>query len=115
MIRVACTGGRDYNDQARVFRILDRLLSIRKDFVVVVGDAKGADNLVRQWCKVRNVPVEVFYADWKKHGLGAGPIRNKEMLESGLDMLIAFPGGKGTQNMISICKKVGIVVIDLNS
>jgi hypothetical protein len=114
MIRVACTGGRHYSDVDKVFKILDKMLFVRKDFEIVVGDATGADALVRKWCKFRNVPVEIFYADWTNYGAAAGPIRNKEMLKSGIDFLVAFPGGKGTKNMVSICKKAGVCVLEVS-
>jgi hypothetical protein len=113
MLRVGCTGGRKYADKTKVFQTLDKLLTVRQDFVIIVGDAKGADELVRQWCELRNVPVEVYYADWDTYGKAAGPMRNRAMLESGIKYLVAFPGNAGTKDMTTICKKSNIVVLEV--
>jgi len=53
----------------------------------------------------------LFPSNWKKYGNAAGPIRNKEMIDSKIDVLVAFPGGNGTKNMIDQCKKHNIKVM----
>ena len=58
----------------------------------------------------------MYPADWDTHGRGAGPIRNKQMLEEGKpDLVIAFPGGKGTANMIGQAKEAGIPVREIEA
>jgi hypothetical protein len=48
-------------------------------------------------------------ADWQKHGTAAGPIRNKQMIVSGKpDLVLAFPGGRGTADMSRRAEKHGI-------
>jgi hypothetical protein len=50
-------------------------------------------------------------ADWKRYGPAAGPLRNAEMLhEYQPDGVIAFPGGKGTTDMIKKARQAGIKV-----
>lgn len=102
---LACTGGRNYSYRKIVYDVLDRYVPTR----VFVGDClRGVDWLVVCWCRERNVPVTVFAADWKRFGLRAGPIRNRQMMEAlreeGGKILLAFPGGKGTLS----CKKVAL-------
>ena len=115
MIRVCVCGGRDYQDKDRVYAVLGSLHKIRQDFKIIQGGAKGADMLAAQWAVEHGVPYETFEADWEKHNRAAGPIRNAEMLKSGIDMLVAFPGGSGTANMISICEKEGIKVYKIKA
>jgi predicted Rossmann-fold nucleotide-binding protein len=56
----------------------------------------------------------IFPANWPKHGKGAGFIRNQQMLNEGKpDLMIAFPGGKGTADMIEKAIKAGIKVIEV--
>ena len=51
------------------------------------------------------MPVSDLYAQWTKYGKSAGPIRNAEMLRFGKPQLVvAFPGGDGTENMIGQAK-----------
>ena len=60
----------------------------------------------------RKIDVLWFDADWQKYGRAAGPIRNKQMLDEGSpDLVIAFAGGRGTENMVkqSEAKKVPVV------
>ena len=77
----------------------------------MVGDAKGLDLTVRSYCEVHRHPYQMFTADWDTHGKAAGPIRNKEMLESGVDLLVAFPGGKGTNNCVQQAVVLSIPVL----
>lgn len=53
-----------------------------------------------------------FPANWKKFGKAAGPLRNVKMIEEGKpDVVIAFPGGHGTANMVALAEASGIPVI----
>lgn len=72
---------------------------------VVCGGAPGVDTLGFDWGWANGLPVRTFNADWKKHGKGAGPIRNRRMAEYA-DALIAVWDGKskGTANMIKLAK-----------
>jgi len=84
------------------------------DIEIITGMASGADSIgwdwaTANWCKVHEYP-----ADWKQHGKSAGYIRNKQMLEEGEpDIVIAFPGGKGTAMMIKLAKDAGIEVKEI--
>jgi hypothetical protein len=114
--RIGVTGGRDYTDKEVVYKALDSTLNNVKskglEMYLVVGDADGADALARSWAKERGIDHKEggFVADWEKHGKSAGPIRNREMLKSGIDKLCAFPGGRGTSDMMNICYKAKILV-----
>jgi hypothetical protein len=51
-------------------------------------------------------------ADWQGQGRKARPIRNQRMLDKGRpDLVVAFPGGKGTTGMMTLSRKAGIEVI----
>ncbi len=104
--RVIVCGGRHYNDAANVAEILARYL--RAGDTLVVGDATGADELAREWAKKHGFKPEVHRANWRKYGKAAGPIRNGEMVARGADLLIAFPGERGTANCVEQAHKHGI-------
>lgn len=110
MIAIIC-GGRDYNNVNFVNETLDKLYQEGKFTEIFVGGAKGADTLAKHWAQKCNVPFKEFMADWQTHGRAAGPIRNKQMLDAGGNILVAFPGGTGTSNMIAQAKARGIEVI----
>jgi hypothetical protein len=104
-MKLAIVGSRSFNDVKLLHEILDK----HKDAITLVisGGAVGADLLGEEWAKKHNIPVKIFYPDWKKHGKSAGMIRNKLIIEE-CDRCIAFWDGKsnGTKNSISICKKL---------
>ena len=54
----------------------------------------------------------VFPAEWDKYGVSAGPIRNQKMIDEGKpDLVFAFPGGRGTTDMIRRAAVAGIRVV----
>jgi hypothetical protein len=70
---------------------------------VVTGQCSqgGYDLQVEKWAKKLGLPYIGYPADWGKYGNSAGPIRNQQMLEEERpDMVVAFPGNNGTQDMI---------------
>lgn len=68
---------------------------------IICGGATGADSLAVEFAKEFGIPYTVFPAEWKKFGKYAGPARNAQMIKEGKpDLVIAFPGGKGTADMI---------------
>ncbi len=116
VIRVGVTGGRDYGDSAKVCHVLNRAHSVLKGrMFLVVGDARGLDTHARLWA-IATLALDkhqLFKADWDQYGPAAGPIRNKAMIDSGLNLLIAFPGGKGTANMKQQCRERGIKILEI--
>ena len=72
---------------------------------------KGAILLGEVWAKKNKVPVKKFPADWEKFGKSAGYRRNQQMAEYA-DAVILFPGGKGTNHMYDIAKRMGLIIYD---
>lgn len=113
MFRVCVCGGRNYFNRKRMHEVLSYVLSHHPDFMIVSGGCTGADTLAVEWAKQNDVYYEIYNANWKKYGKAAGPIRNRQMAESGIDVLLAFPGGKGTENMITECNDRKIKVVKI--
>lgn len=112
-MRVLVTGGRDFWEHRFVFENLDRLHALHGFQLVIHGNARGVDRLAEEWAGSRGVMTEPHPADWKRFGRGAGVKRNQEMLNSQPDLVIAFPGGRGTADMIARAEKAGIPVVRL--
>ena len=108
-MRVLICGGREFDDWLKVQETM-HLLKFRVT-EVIQGGAKGADFLGRVWAKVYDIPCREFPADWRAHGKRAGHIRNQQMLDEGKpDWVIAFPGGRGTEDMMRRAGEAGIPV-----
>ena len=115
--RICVCGGRDYKDREFVYAILDKMLAVMitngKQIIIIHGGAQGADTLAGEWAKSHNIEVEEFKVlqkDYDKYGRAAPIHRNIDMLKSGLDCVIAFPGKNGTAHMCSIAEKANVKV-----
>lgn len=108
-MRILVCGGRNYRN-ADVLNLT--LLSFGIPEEIITGGASGADAMAEAWAIRKGIPVKVFKAEWSRHGKAAGPIRNQKMIdEAQPDVVVAFPGGKGTDDMVSRAIKSGISVI----
>ena len=102
---ILVTGGRDYADREKVASTLNQL----SPAVVFHGGATGADTLAAEWAKANRVPQRILMAPWTFFKGGAGPRRNGWLLEyadlfartmSSPLVVVAFPGGRGTADMV---------------
>jgi hypothetical protein len=137
-MKVLVTGSRDWDDYG----------AVAKQMAIALGDAKekgyqkivfwdgdcptGADAMCKEFAnKVEHsVPGLIierkgFPAKWEQHKRAAGPIRNKEMVDAGPDICLAFIGpctsprctrpGKhpshGASNCAKLAELAGIPVV----
>lgn len=114
-MRVLVCGGRDFSDCGLLFDTLDALAKTEMIDCIIEGDARGADRIAGAWAKRRRVDLRLYPADWKTHGKAAGPIRNQRMIDDGRpDLVIAFPGGRGTADMVRRAEAAGVTVHKIN-
>jgi len=107
-MRVAVIGGRDFKDKDYMFFVLDKYNEKHGISHIVSGGAKGADSLAESYAKNRYIPYTVYPANWRKHGKGAGFIRNSQIAND-CDALLAFPtkNSVGTYDTVDKAKKAG--------
>lgn len=110
--RILVCGGRDFNDREKVFAVLSASVEwFDGDFVIIQGDARGADKHSKDWAHAHGHACIGMGAAWDFYGNDAGHIRNGWMLKFAQpDLVIAFPGGAGTSDMKKKAKKAGITV-----
>lgn len=115
-MRVLVCGGRTFDDKELIYATLDRLHKLHGFDVLIEGDAHGVDRIAGYWARRNRVDDLKFAAKWNDYGNAAGPIRNRKMLEDGRpDLVVAFPGGRGTENMVRLAKAAGVAVIEIKS
>jgi hypothetical protein len=113
-MRVLVCGGRDYQNKSRVDQVLQQVGAEQPITTIIHGAARGADQLGEAWGLRRGIRLEAYPADWSRFGLSAGPRRNQEMLTKGQpDLVVAFPGGRGTADMVRRSRRAGIRVIEV--
>ena len=116
--RVLVTGGRDFADREAVFRQLDDLSAEHYPLrlcIVHGGCPTGADRWADEWARETASERAIYLADWQRHGRAAGPRRTQRMLDEGKpDLMLAFPGGRGTADMVRRALKARVHVIHVD-
>lgn len=120
-------------EKKRVCEVLGKLAVEFGTFQLIHGGARGADAAADAWAREsRGFPKPVaFEARWddvsrpgavvkvRKSGpkkgtpydAAAGPARNARMLAEGEpDLVVAFPGGDGTADMVNKARAAGVEV-----
>ena len=136
--RVIVTGGRDFRQEWVVFDALAKLYADlpEGDWLWVVHGAagRGADASAAMWAwswhrEGRNVYWEEHPADWSapcrdscapghrrrrrnatSYCTAAGNYRNQHMVDLGAELVLAFPGGTGTEDCKRRARQAGIEV-----
>lgn len=125
---VLVCGGRAYPDRRLIFRTLDVVHEEGPITLLVQGFAGrmignrlvGADRLADEWAQSRGVPstgrkYQITPEMWNKYGRGAGMLRNRQMRDvEKPDLVLAFHGGNGTANMVTLAMEGGIDVIRID-
>lgn len=120
-MRILVCGGRDFRDRQLLVDTLNQI--VKPNDQIIHGGAKGADALAHAytnyWSRfhfedAQLATPEVYPAQWNLYGKRAGPIRNQQMLDTGIDLVVAFPGGRGTYDMARRAKKAGVEVISVS-
>lgn len=132
-MRVLVCGGRDYDRFAHVYDVLTEVQDEKGPFEVVIAgrhpgeEPNGTDYWAESWSFMERIPFYGFPARWgdlrhadavirkrrngTQYDANAGPRRNARMIAEGKpDLVIAFPGGKGTADMIRKARAAGIPV-----
>jgi hypothetical protein len=122
---VLITGSREWDYPFVVYGALHDQLVEHGRIVVVHGDCPtGADRDARDWA-TRNILTgmrkgeaivghEAYPAYWTELGKSAGPIRNKDMVDLGADICLAFPtpSSRGTISCMDLASAAGIHVVN---
>lgn len=139
-MRVLVCGSRSYNDTAQLTAVLQGIYEMEaigwltthaSHLTIVQGGARGADLMAYQWATTpgphpadkpgrddMGVFTETYPADWNHWGKSAGYRRNIQMLDSGVDLVVAFLDRemtKGTGHTVTEAKRRGLPVWEIVS
>ena len=108
MKSIAVIGSRTFAD----YDLLEETLVHYQISKLISGGAKGADSLAERYATNHCIELVVFKPDWKKYGRGAGPIRNRDIVDAA-DLVIAFWDGKskGTKSALDYAQQKNKQVI----
>ena len=114
-MRVLVCGSRGWTDYDAILHRLAQIKASRP--TIVHGAASGADTMADRAAKTLNLTVECYPADWATYGKRAGFIRNEQMLDTGVGLVIAFWDGQspGTAHLIQCMRALGKPVVLVSS
>lgn len=105
---VLVCGGRNYSDYNTLAACLNALPFTPN--LIIEGGAKGADALAKRYAIESGIHYAEVPALWDTFGKGAGMKRNKAMLLLQPTYCVAFPGGVGTNNMVTLATSINIPI-----
>lgn len=110
---VLICGSRRFSDPFTVSLAIDkRVQELPDECIVIVGGAKGVDQIAEKAALRHGHSVSRHEADWETYGKRAGIIRNLQMLDAKPSLVIAFWDGasRGTKHTITEARRRGIPV-----
>lgn len=113
-MKILVCGGRNYSDESTLSRVLGEIHAATPITEIINGGATGADALAERWARRIDIRFTTIRAKWDTHGYFAGPIRNAVMIkDTEPDLVVAFPGGRGTADMIKKAIAAGVRVLEV--
>lgn len=109
-MRIVVCGSRLSRAFKPVAAVLDSTHETTPIDLLIQGGSTGVDANAACWAQRRKVPCLEVVANWGVYGRAAGPIRNQQMADMRPDLVIAFPGGTGTADMVRRAEAAGIPV-----
>lgn len=112
--RVLITGSRTWNNELAIVGTLQGIAVEHPadgELVLVHGACPtGADAIANNWAVLYGCLIEAHPAAWWKYGRVAGPRRNKEMVDAGADICLAFikDGSRGATHCADLAEQAGI-------
>ncbi len=107
-------GGRDFANREMFEDAMAELIQSRGiPSRIINGGATGADLMARKWAEGHAIELRTDAANWGVHGKAAGGIRNQGMLRYLPDLVVVFPGGRGTADMMRRSKAAGVKVKEI--
>src|SRR5258708_5174711 len=102
-MKIAIIGTRTF---AHLEMVSAYVAELEKTDIVLSGGAPGPDTAAEKAARARGLAVQIFHADWQKHGKQAGMIRNHALI-SAADRVVAFWDGAsaGTKASIEMAKR----------
>jgi len=89
-MKIGIIGSRRRNTEQDYKIVLNKFEELYKEGSMIIsgGCYAGGDRFAERIAKDKTIPIIIYYANWNKHGRGAGFIRNTDIANES-DILIA--------------------------
>lgn len=118
-MKICICGSRIIKRYAPIEKALNEFFAEHSDLKMtelISGAAKGVDTLAENFALRNGIPIQRYYADWQKFGIGAGFKRNSQMVDISDAVIAIFPLGlrtNGTMDTVRKGRVKGILVFIL--
>lgn len=116
-MKLIIAGGRDFDNynllkiEVENFLLTYAIYTPKDSIEIVVGGARGADSLGKEFAQRNLIRYKLFKPDWDGLGKRAGFVRNQEMGDYASHLIVFWDGvSRGTKHMIDYATKKGLVV-----
>lgn len=114
-MRVIIAGSRELSG-AKVTRAIERAVArlSKPPTEIVHGGCRGVDTVAANWAMSKGIKQTPCPADWDRHGLAAGPIRNSAMAIVSDACILIWDGihyGPGTSDMRSKAEREDLEIV----
>ncbi|MGP0016013.1 DUF2493 domain-containing protein [Pseudomonas sp.] len=114
-MRVLICAGRYYLNAAMCRKVLEAYHQTRKISVLIHGGNQFLGSEVEDWARENGTHLVRYPSNWQLYGKQAERRRNQFMLmDSEPDLVIAFPGGHDTEELVSRARAMGIGILSLD-
>jgi hypothetical protein len=111
-MRILVCGGRDYDDDNFIHLELTRFHWRTPITVLIHGAVSGAGMAAETWARRNSIDVVRYPPNWERLGKKAEGHRNTFMLaDSRPDVVLAFPGGRHTADLVEKAAAAGVRVV----
>ena len=116
-LRILICGDRNWKNKKIIYSSIKKIRNNMYNIECIIeGKAKGADIIGKEVAIFNKILFYEYPAEWIKYGIGAGMIRNQQMIDEGKpNLVLAFhnniENSKGTKDMIQRAKKNNIETV----
>jgi hypothetical protein len=111
MTTIIVTGGAGFCDRARIYAELSATHNLYPITRMLVSDASKAEKIAAGWAGEMGIPVATFMLDYTMPRLDAVALRHQLMICQQPNLVLAFPGGASTADLINQSKLAEIKIV----
>lgn len=106
-MRVAVCGGKDFLAMHLISAVLFKVHRSTHITELLIGNCRGVDEIVNDWARRTGIPVRQINSDWLAYGDEADAVRNQMVIDERPDVVVIFPGGKRTNDLMDKAIAIG--------
>ncbi|NVZ99610.1 DUF2493 domain-containing protein [Pseudomonas gingeri] len=114
-MRVLICAGRYYMNASMCRKVLEAYQQVRRIEVLIHGGNQYLGSTLEDWARETGTHIVRYPSNWQLYGKQAERRRNQFMLlDSEPDLVLAFPGGNDTEELVAQARAIGIETLPID-